>query len=273
MHIPEYAKNMKEAKDPPIFLGLQGEPGYGKTWSALTFPNPVVLDFDAGLVAHGGKDIIVIPFYDYDFISSLNNGAYLPKFKNRLPNRRDALLWFLETEGFKLTSEQTLILDSWTTIQAAFDTQIEYEPKLTKDNKIDDYHPWQKKIDFSANLFSYLKALKCNVIITFHELKVRDPKTGQLVDKVAPLMQGQFVSRLKLYFPDFYRCIVEDDQVKDPVSGRQKSVKTHYFWQVRSDIQFQAKCSLALPENIWKVEPNYSIFKKYARTKSNTRTD
>ena len=40
---------------PQIRLGLQGYSGTGKTWAALTFPNPIVLNLDRGLGAHTGR--------------------------------------------------------------------------------------------------------------------------------------------------------------------------------------------------------------------------
>ena len=44
MYTPKDAHNLSTAIYRQIIFGLQGEPGSGKTFSALTFPNPVVLD-------------------------------------------------------------------------------------------------------------------------------------------------------------------------------------------------------------------------------------
>jgi hypothetical protein len=96
----------------------------------------------------------------------------------------------------------------------------------------------------------HLTSARANIVVNFHETQQRDPKTGQLIDKILPLMQGKFVASLKKYFSDFYRCIVFDvlDSTgkptlkKDPNTGKETREKlVEYYWQVKSDGTFDAK--------------------------------
>src|SRR6266576_2890814 len=92
MYTPQDSINLKNVTYPQIRLGIQGPPASGKTTSALTFPNVVVMDLDNGLTKYSGKDIISIPFYDYDWIVKY---GFPPKKPGAQPNRRDAILKFL----------------------------------------------------------------------------------------------------------------------------------------------------------------------------------
>src|SRR5579872_4038131 len=149
MYTPTNSINLQDQDFPQIRLGLQGPPASGKTWAALTFPNPVVLDFDGSLTAHTGQDIVSIPFHDANFcIEKLglkieDRIKYDTQQKVKVINKRDALDKWLLTEGIKLEPNQTLILDSWTAVQSAFDMMTETEPYYTKKGEIDDYAFWQ----------------------------------------------------------------------------------------------------------------------------------
>jgi len=261
MHISTLNRPTPEIRQ--IRLGLQGDPASGKTTSALTAPNPVILNFDNNIALPG---VQTIPFWDPEFINGLEGGKFKAKLAGRMPNRRDALLWFLEKEGFKYTSEQTLVLDSWTFVQNAFDEEpsgFQGESRLTKDGKEDPFAFWGQKIDFSKKVLSYFASFQCNIIVTFHESKVRDDKSGQLLDKIAPLMQGKFVSQIKAFFTDFYRTLCVAENKKD-TEGKTQRVNPQYFWQVRSDNLFDARCSLKnLPKDAVLIEPKFEAFTKY----------
>ena len=261
MHIPKVAENLVNKHFPQIRLGLQGEPASGKTTSALTFPNPIVLDCDNGLTKFSGKDILHIPIYDPEWCKEY--GCKVADRGAQQPNRRDAITKFLKEDGLKLTAEQTLIIDSWTSLQTFFDQQQETEPKITKTGMIDDFDFWAKKLEYSEKIMVYLCSLKCHVVVCFHELKVRDPKTGQLLDKAAPLMQGKFVAQIKKWFTDFFRCLVEEKKDKEG-----KVIGATYWWQVSSDNTFDAKTRLTFPEGTFKITPSFDIFKQYARPNS-----
>lgn len=261
MYIPLGATTLEHVKFPQIRLGLQGEAGTGKTTSALTFPNPVVMDIDNGLTAFSGRaDILRIPLYDGAFISSLNDGRFRDKKADGFVNYRDAILWWIHHEAAKLEENQTLIIDSWTALQNWFDTRMGSEPVFSKKGEIDDYAFWEKKIAYSKTILDLTQTLRCHVVVNFHEAKERDKVTGALLDKVQPLMQGKFVTYLKKYFSDFFRSKVI--QTKDPKTGAVIDAK--YVWQVRSDNQFDAKTRLTkIPSGTIYTDPTFEIFKQY----------
>ena len=70
---PSGSINLSESQTKPqIRLGIQGPPGSGKTWAALTFPNPVIINLDRGLGAHAGRsDVIDVPFYSGSFVDKI----------------------------------------------------------------------------------------------------------------------------------------------------------------------------------------------------------
>jgi len=265
MYIPTNSQNLKDIKAKQIRLGLLGESGTGKTWSALTFPNPCVADFDGNLVGHVGKDVIVLPFHDHDWVINLPKGK--ATLKDASANRRDAFLLWMKTEAIKLESDQTLIIDSWSTLQDAFDIQTELEPVYNAENKVDTFAFWDKKLDFSRDILNACKALKCHVVVTFHEFKVRDPKTNQLIDKIAPMMQGKFVTKLGLYFTDFFRCHAvpkykvdaNKKLVLDETTGKQIVESTTWLWQTKPDAQVNCKTRMTDCEMF--IEPNFTSLK------------
>lgn len=258
-YIPTKSVNLKDVVESRIRLGILGEPGTGKTTAALTFPNPVDLDFDNGLSNFLGQNVISVPFHDYTYVSQTL--GYPPKQTGAQPNRRDAVLKFLREEAIKLETDQTLVLDSWSTLQDAFDVQTALEPAYTKQMTIDEYDFWARKIEFSRNVCTYLMSLKCNVVVIFHEQKVRDNKTQQILDKIAPVMQGKFVTQLKVYFPDFFRAVVQEQKRKDEKTGKEFREKVNYLWQVKSDSLFDAKSTLKkVPENQVYIPATYQSY-------------
>lgn len=269
MFTPTNSLNIKESKMPAIRIGIQGEPGTGKTYGALTFPNPIVLDFDGGLQAYYGRDVLTIPFHDNEWIMTYENGKYKPNKRNPetgrlgLPNRRDALIHWLETDGFKLEREQTLILDSWSTVQDAEDAQQAVEPKLTKEGKFDDFHPWMQKTKYAKDLAAHLASLRCNVVVLFHEFKDRDDK-GRILDKTQPLMQGKYVCELKKSYPFFFRSVCTYTPAKG-ADGKEVKTEPKYWWQIRSNSYFDAKCARIdlVPKELDRVENNYNFFQQY----------
>lgn len=258
MHIPADSQNLENKKFAQIVLGIQGPPGTFKTGAALTFPNPVICDFDNGLTAYAGQSKVVMPFHDNAWICAYAGGKFKNKKPEHQPNRRDAFLEFLRTDGFKLAPEQTLVVDSWTTLQDAFDAQQKLEPRYTDKGKEDDFWPWECKIKYSKEVITLLRSIRCNVVVNFHETQVRDIASGQLLDKVAPLMQGKFVAQLKLYFTDFFRATTEDEK-----NAAGKVVKTRFLWQVRSDNKFDAKTRLTLPDGTYQIPASYNSFTEY----------
>lgn len=219
-----------------IRLGLQAAPNCGKTTSALTFPNVVVADFDNKLSATNAKlagkelaDVTIIPFYDADFCDSL-----VPR-KNKLfaPNKRDAFTAWLNKEAVNMQQDQTLIIDSWTMLQAAFDQQTGYEPAISRNGSEDKFVFWARKVEFSKEVCERLKTLNCHVVVTFHETIDRDDE-GRPTGKMKPVMQGQFADQLAGHFTDWFRQHAVA-KLKDPANPRSEIIGTEYLWQTTAD--------------------------------------
>lgn len=246
MYLSEHA--LKEIPSiPRIMLGIQGPPGSGKTASALTFPNPIIAEFDNSdynglLKLDHLRDVKpqIIPFYSQAFIVDT---LKIPPNKSNVVLRHVALKDWLFKYGPLLTADQTLIFNTWSFLQDAVDEFVfcKAEKLYTQDGKEDFYAPWDAKIDISKELLNQLKNLTCNVVVTFHETQARDKATQQLLDKIVPLQQGQFVARIKGFFPSFYRSVVRQktDAKGVPIEGQ----KPEYLWQTASDNKFDAKNS------------------------------
>lgn len=257
-------------------IGLMGYPFTGKTWSALTWPNPVVANFDNKLGSHAGRDVIIVPFNDPKFVDSL---AKRTSSKHQ-PNVRDAFMYWLETEAFKLEREQTFILDSWTMLNNAQEYQQGTEIILTKTGNEDDRAPWRLKLEYFKRVCSALRSLNCDVIVTFHEQDERHKigqMAGELTGKVRPLMSGQFKDQLAGHFTDFFRQHAIDKPLKpadlklrgkqnepwitDCYNSTPENVRTMYLWQTYSDDIADCGSTLNNPPPF--IPANYESFKRY----------
>lgn len=267
IYIPKGAQSLdKITTRPQIRLGLQGYAGTGKTWSALTFPNPIVLNLDRGLGSHMGRaDVLEVPFYD-------------PSFSNLNTLKENMIAW-IEKDGSKLTVEQTLIVDGNTSIQNAYHrwwkaNQYNY---MTKSGQVDDFAQWRLKKDYFAEILENLKYLKCNVIYIMHETAQKD-KEGGYSGKIRPLLTGQFGDEIINHFTDCFRQHAME-KPKSPTlqswgcktqeefdSMWQGAIKdnTIFYWQTMSDNVFDAKAS-SLVNFPSLIPATYNHIKKYMR--------
>jgi hypothetical protein len=258
---------------PQIRLGIQGYGGTGKTWSSLTFPNPVVLNLDRGLGAHLGRaDVTEIPFYKPEF-----SGSGMEELK-------DKIIEWLSTEGKRLTPEQTLVFDGCTSLQAAYHMWYRANRHLflTKQGKEDDFAQWRVKVEFYGEIMAIFKSLQCHVIFIAHEADKKD-KDGSYSGKIRPLLTGQFNDELVSHFTDFFRQLTNDKPSADTEISQESLAKwgmktrvefdamcatfprnTIYYWQTCSDSVFDGKCS-SLVEYPMYMPANYNSFLKYQR--------
>lgn len=278
IYIPKNSITLDQQTIAQIRLGIQGAPGEGKTFAAMTFPNPVVVNFDRGLGAHiGRKDIIEIPFHNPGFVDSITkrNKPTDP------PNKRDAFIKWLETEGFKLTNNQTLVVDASTGLEAAFESQQNLEPVVTRDGFHDTYAFWRAKIDYFNQVTDIFFSLNCNVIYTAHEQEERTKK-GDYTGKIKPMMTGQFADKLVSKFTDWVRAVAVTK--KDPDKLSDKDLKdfgfktkneykemcdkfprnTAYLWKLDSDDIFSGKVSSLVNFPTY-IPAGYESFCKYLR--------
>jgi hypothetical protein len=221
MHIPTIATT---SQSPRELIALIGAPGSGKTTAALTFPNPYVFDFDHKLP----KDIQNSPLWDPDFCDKLAKRSYA----HWPSNRRDAFKKHLREEHAKFTPDQTLILDSWTLMQNAFDQQTQLEEDMC--DKPNPFSFWKRKAQYSIEIMEMLKACKCKVVVTFHEAIDRDPE-GEPTGKLRPVMDGSFKDQLLGHFTDVWRQVCDppelDEATGKPIlkDGKRQYKKGYYF--------------------------------------------
>lgn len=277
MFIPPNCLTLDKIKEPQIRLGLQGFPGVGKTWAALTFPNPIVFNLDKGLGAHfGRKDVIEIPIYNEDYCKSI-----WPNYKTFSDKRYVIEKWFTELAP-KLDDDQTLVFDGGTGLQRIYHKWWENNPALTKQGKVDDFAEWKLKINFLGTLFEQAKLLKCNFVYICHESEKKD-KDGMYTGKIRPLMTGQFCDELVSHFTDWFRCHAKNKPI-DFASVKSETLKefgcknieafkevcnyssndTVYYWQTQSDELADCKASSLINFPRY-IAANFETFRKYSK--------
>ena len=256
-YIPQIAQ--KPSSNPQIRLGIIGASHTGKTTFASTFPNPIYADFDGNLSAFSGRsDILVLPFTDVEWCKSLVGRA--PDDIKNIPHFAFKK-WLTSGDAMKLEPDQTLVLDSWTSLQDAFDQQMVLNPPKTATGALDPYEPWALKIDYSQSVMVTLKQLRCNVIVIFHEQDQKD-QNGCIVGKIEPLMQGKFVKKLGLYFTDFFRCVTRSKYKKGP-DGKDVHEGTIYEVQTGSSTDINLG-SRTVPSGLpTYMKPEYATFASY----------
>lgn len=282
LYKPKGSINLSEdSAKQQVRLGVQGYGKTGKTWSGLTFPNPVVMNLDRGLGAHKGRaDVIDVPFYSPSFCDTIfpRSGTERP------PNRRDAILKWLSTEALRLTKEQTLVMDGGTVLENAFHAQYKLEPVISRSTgKEDNFAEWRLKNDYFAQVFDLLKATTCDVIYLCHETADRSA-TGDLNGRVRPILTGQFGDKLVGNCTDWFRqwavakpstedelsrftkkfCSDSKELAASFVESTPKEHKTIYIWQTTSDDV--ATCGTSTLLNVPKfIVASYQSFLSYER--------
>ena len=229
----------------PLMLLLQGPPASGKTTAALTFPNPVVANFDRGLTTATVEGLQQIPFYDDNFcVKTLGWAKHNEK---GIVNKRDGFKKWLATEAMKIEPDQTFILDSWSALQSAEELQSRVaEIHMTKGNPptINEREPWALKLEFSKDVMSLMQNMRCNVVVIAHDRNTVNEQ-GELTDRVSPLQDGQFKFMISRFFSDIYRqhCVSSKLPNGKPmvINGVELTGDYNYFWQVRSNNTFLAK--------------------------------
>lgn len=279
---PQGCLTLAETVDTPtIRLGIQSPPGLGKTFSALTFPFPIVINFNKGLGAHTHReDVIDAKFWDATFVDKIvkRTGTLLP------PNKKDALTIWLGGEGLKLTVNQTLVMDSMTEIESAFHIQYEAEggAPISKTGSIDKYDEYKKKLAWYGYFIEQVKTLKCNVILITHEI-TEWSKEGEATGAAKPLLSGQAGDKIVGDFTDWVRqhavakpisddakkrfkdkYYMNDEQYMEALNSTPKEHSTIYLWQTQADAQFMIKTSTLFNAPKF-VVANYSSFEKYKR--------
>jgi len=209
-------------------LLLMGPPKWGKTWAALTFPNPIVIDFDRGLTEIK-TPVPALPFWDDEWCKKT--------FASQTKKMNMLTAW-LKTEGMKLGEDQTLVFDSLSTISDVLAIELEAATPTNKAGEKDGFWFWKEWSNYLRSLHVLINSLKCNVVMCCHEQEIRDSETGR-VTAYKWLLKGQdFSARLGQYYTDVFR------QTKlSKENAQDKTVSCEYVWQVQPDNMFQLCCT------------------------------
>lgn len=284
LYKPAGCTTLAETTQPlQIRLGIQSPPGLGKTFAALTFPNPCVLNYNKGLGAHAGRaDVIDVPMWFPEFVDSLvkRSGTANP------PNRKDALTVWIAKHGVKLTPQQTLVVDSGTEVESAFHIQYKLEfgdGPVSNKGSFNKFHKWAIKEDWYRETIDGLKSLSCGLVYICHETVARNDE-GDLTGGARPLLTGVAGDKLVGDFTDWFRMHAIAKPIDD--TAKQKMINkfgislstadewiastprehgTIYLWQTQADEFFKCKTS-SLFNSPKFVIANYATFARYKRT-------
>lgn len=271
MYIPPNCSTLDKLTDiPQIRLCLQGAPGSGKTWAALTFPKPIVFSLDRGLGAHTGRnDVTEIPVWDSNFCKTLD-----PNY--RASRLRDVILKFFDKEAPKLEPDQTLIIDGSTGLQNAYHLWYQANPTITASGSIDAFAEWKLKLKFFGDIMSTLKSLKCNVVYLCHEVEKKE-SDGSYRGKIRPLLTGAFGDELVSHFTDAFRQLASskpdltkyDEKKLAPWNMNKEQFTswvnsfprdTVYYWSLASNDECDLKCSSLKPNYPSLMPATYQAF-------------
>lgn len=178
---------VKPAADFNHVIGIQGEPNAGKTTAATSWPNPLVLNFDKKL----RPGILEVPFWNQAWVNE-----YMRLKPPLTASRSECLIKWLRAEGPKLPADITLVLDSFTMVEASWTEYVNNNRHVfyTKGggNTAPEYNQramFAAKQDYFIELFALLKSTSCPVVVTFHETIARNDK-GQPTGKFRTLVSG-----------------------------------------------------------------------------------
>lgn len=245
MHIPPNTSTLESSTREQIRLLTQGSYGTGKTFSAMSAPNPCVINFDNNLGAHSGrKDIINVRFFDNEFVKKYNVQGL----------RHLALIKWLDVEGHKLSKEQTLVIDGLTNLSNHYDREVGV-PMSSKTGREDLMAWWGMKLDWNKEFFENLKSLSCDIIVCCHEAPERTNE-GDATGKVLPLVQGSFKDQIGTHFTDIFRQHAVNTLSAPDIDKNQEKLLINYgFKNITDYIKFQNEFKTNTMY-LWQLQPD-----------------
>lgn len=210
---------------PDRFILQAGSPFAGKTYAALSFPNPLVLDFDNKNIREG---VPTIPFYDDNFVESIVRR----KNPTNAVNRKAALEIWLQQNIGKL-KDYTVILDALTNVEVAFHQQVfGVEEKWGMNGGL----YFGEKLNYFQGICALLAASGARVIVNCHLVPVytRDANTGLDVatGKNKPAVTGSTAEKLPSFCTSVIYAYAKIDGIKGQIS---------YWWVLRPCLAFDAR--------------------------------
>lgn len=239
MHIPNTCTT--EVPSTPIRLALFGAAKTGKTEASLTFPNPIFADWDNGLTGHEGEPIVRAPFCDKAWREKTWPNIKLPHY---------AFKKWLDEEARKFTSEQTLVIDSYTTFQDVLVKTEHDTAPVGKTGEKDGFAVWRSIGEFHRDVHTIFRELSCNLVVCFHEQLQRDAN-GNPTSKIEPLLVGQFKDKYSIHYTDVFRQVVKENTATKQIE---------YLWQVKGDSIANCGTRMKLPAGTTHVKAHHSSF-------------
>jgi len=288
IYIPPSCRPLSEdmAKQ-QIRLGIQGFPGSGKDWSILGtpdgrqkgFPNPIVLNLDRGLGAHSQcSTIYEVPLY---------------KMYKRT-EQKDKLIEWLDREGTKLSENQTLVIDSLSSLEQIYHIWFkdnESQLAVSSNGSYNNFVEWQLKDKWFNEIHNIIKGFKCDIVLLSHEAERADKpispgQPGLYTGKIRPILSGKFGDLIVREYTDWFRQM-SSSKTKEPKEDTLKSFRmsktefvtmsdtfvgeTIYFWVTKGTDTFDAKASsLVNPPTF--IPATYESFCKYSRQTNKQQT-
>jgi len=223
---------------------LMGPPKSGKTYSTVTtFPNPFVLDFDRGLTEIK-EPIQHLPLYSEEFFKK-------PGIVGQA--KINYLTKFLKEEASKFTTDQTLVVDSLSTLCDMLAIDLERLSPADSKGVKDGFWFWKKWSEWLRDFCIALNGLTCHVVVCCHEQEIRDADSGRVIGYKWLLKGQDFSPRLSQFFTDTIR------QTRITTDGPDKTVKVEYLWQIQPDGLFPL-CATRMNTNKKFVPASFKSF-------------
>ncbi len=203
-------------------------------------------------------------------------------------------MW-LESEGMKLTVNQTLVIDSLSSLEIYYHLWFranELNVALSaKTGKINEFAEWNIKETYFNEVGNLFGRLRCNVVLITHESEKADKPTGigqpgVYTGKIRPLMTGKVGDTIIKDYTDWFRAhsaakptdYTKIDKDKLALWGMKSTEEfkamcdsftdnTIYYWQCRGDDLFNAKAGSLVNFPTY-IPATYNSFNKYKRNKT-----
>ncbi len=217
----------KDIKDPKVDALVYGRAGTGKTLLGGTFPNPIFVDTDNGLLSLRKKDVA--------FISC---------------HRKDGGTWWNEVrEATKLALDsnyESVIIDSFPLVCEAMLASICSQNRKTKPT----FDEWVALWNGTQEYIAMVRASTKNSLFICGEQFERNEITGQVW--CLPALQGQARTKVDHLFDEIYHAETE------MVSGK----PAKYSLLVRPDGTSTAKSrALSATATTSSIDPHYQSIK------------
>lgn len=205
----------KQHLDPTIKMVVAGEPGTGKTRTASTWPNPLYLDLDDGLLSIRDRDVRALEVDSIATLEEVKKGLDQPKSEHKriFGGQVDTVVIDTLDELAKLVVRE----------------RLQAEQKSTM--AIQDWGYLGDTMRALVRGFRNLNGV--NVIFNVHLKSEEDSETGRVIYK--PAIQGAFGSEIAAYVD--IAVLLRARTQTDP-TGKTKDKVTTRAMQSMPDVQY-----------------------------------